>query len=64
MACRSCNLENHTLKNSLSIVNNPLVVNIAGKKPFWGMQRKCTDKTKMQDDKDVDLNCILFKTGL
>lgn len=61
MARTSRNLENHTLKN---ILNNTLVENIAGKKPWWGMQRKCNDKTKMQYDEDVDLNSTLFETGL
>jgi hypothetical protein len=43
--------------------NNTLGENIAGKKPFRGMQRKCNDKTKMQDDEDVDSNSTLFETG-
>jgi len=33
MARRSRDLENHTLKNSLSTLNNTLGENIAGKKP-------------------------------
>jgi hypothetical protein len=64
MARRSRNLENHTLKNSLSVLNNTLGENIAGKKPCWGMQRKCNDKTKMQDDEEVNANSTLFETGL